>query len=145
VQVVTEDVTKGQYLRFIGKGKTTASRTAVDIVAFQLSLLFCKLSLFKGLLKQSNVDKIGNLIIYLVDKINEIYRQKVYLTKLLKVLYIIDETAIKETGAPVTGLDYRVWKMGSVAFDVYRDLMHEKSGKLSLFAKAKKDPRTDPR
>lgn len=87
----------------------------------------------------SNLDKIGHLIIYLVDKIEEKYLQKVYLTKLLKLLYIIDETAIKETGAPVTGLDYRVWKMGPVAFDVYKDLMHNNSEKLSFFAEAKKE------
>jgi uncharacterized phage-associated protein len=86
-----------------------------------------------------NLDKIGQLIIYLVDKIEEKYRQKVYLTKLLKLFYIIDETAIKETGAPVTGLDYRVWKMGPVAFEVYKDLMHDHSEKLSFFAEAKKE------
>jgi uncharacterized phage-associated protein len=87
----------------------------------------------------SNLDKIGQLIIYLVDKIEEKYRQKVYLTKLLKLFYIIDETAIKETGAPVTGLDYRVWKMGPVAYEVYKDLMHDHSEKVSFFAKAKKE------
>lgn len=86
-----------------------------------------------------NLDKIGHLIIYLVDKIEEKYLQKVYLTKLLKLLYIIDETAIKETGAPVTGLDYRIWKMGPVAFEVYKDLMHDNSEKLSFFAEAKKE------
>ena len=86
-----------------------------------------------------NLDKIGQLIIYLVDKIDERYRQKVYLTKLLKLLYIIDETAIKETGAPVTGLDYRIWKMGPVAFEVYKDLKYDNSEKLSFFVEAKKD------
>lgn len=85
-----------------------------------------------------NVDKIGNLIIYLIDNIWEKYRQKVYLTKLLKLLYIVDETAIKETGAPVTGLDYRVWKMGPVPFEVYEDLMHDRSEDLCFFADAEK-------
>lgn len=85
-----------------------------------------------------NLDKIGNLIIYLVDKIHEKYRQKVYLTKLLKLLYLVDETAVKETGVPVTGLDYRVWKMGPVPYPVYKDLMHDSSEKLSSFAEADK-------
>lgn len=85
-----------------------------------------------------NLDKIGNLIIYLVDVIDEKYRQKVFLTKLLKLLYIIDETAVRETGVPVTGLDYRVWKMGPVAYDVYKDLMFDNSEKLSFFAEAYK-------
>jgi uncharacterized phage-associated protein len=85
----------------------------------------------------NNLDKIGNLIIYLVDEIENRHRQKLFLTKLLKLLYIIDETAVMETGAPVTGLDYRVWKMGPVAFDVYADLRHNNSQELSYFAEAK--------
>ncbi len=84
-----------------------------------------------------NVEKIGNLIIYLVDEIKRRHRQPLYLTKLLKLLYIIDETSVKETGVSVTGLEYRVWKMGPVAYDVYKDLKHENSDKLSSFAEAK--------
>jgi uncharacterized phage-associated protein len=86
----------------------------------------------------NNLDKIGNLIIYLVDEIEKRHLQKVFLTKLLKLLYIIDETAVKETGVPVTGLDYRVWKMGPVAFDVYSDLAKNSSEQLGFFAEAKK-------
>jgi uncharacterized phage-associated protein len=85
-----------------------------------------------------NIDKIGNLLIYIVDKIEERYHQKAFLTKLLRLLYIIDETAVKETGAPVTGLDYRVWKMGPVAFEVYKDLMHEQSETFRFFVEGKK-------
>lgn len=85
-----------------------------------------------------NLDKIGNLIIYLVDEIQSRHRQPLFLTKLLKLLYIIDEMAVKETGVPVTGLDYRVWKMGPVPFEVYKDFMHDDSEKLSFFAEAQK-------
>ena len=85
-----------------------------------------------------NLDKIGHLIIYLVDEIWNRHRQPLFLTKLLKLLYIIDETAVKETGAPVTGLDYRVWKMGPVPFEVYKDFMYDNSEKLSFFAEAQK-------
>lgn len=88
-----------------------------------------------------NLDKIGNLIIYLVDNIQEKYRQKVNLTKLLKLLYLVDEKAVKETGVPVTGLEYRVWRMGPVAYHVYKDMMCDKSEQLSFFAKARKERR----
>jgi uncharacterized phage-associated protein len=84
-----------------------------------------------------NVDKIGNLIIYLVDSIHDKYHQPVFITKLLKLLYLIDETSVKETGVPVTGLDYRVWKMGPVAYDVYTDYTFNDSEKLGFFAEAK--------
>lgn len=84
-----------------------------------------------------NLDKVGNLIIYLVDEIRDRHRQPLFLTKLLKLLYLIDETAVKETGVPVTGLDYKVWKMGPVPYGVYVDLMHNGSEQLSTFAEAK--------
>ena len=91
-----------------------------------------------------NLDKVGNLIIYLVDAIDSKYRQQLYVTKLLKLLYIIDETAVTETGVPITGLDYGVWKMGPVAKDVYIDLVKDNSRQLSYFAEAKKqDLRND--
>jgi len=85
-----------------------------------------------------NLDKVGNLIIYLADEIEKKHHLPLFLTKLLKLLYIIDETSVKETGAPVTGLEYRVWKMGPVTYDVYVDLMKNKSEQLGFFAEAKK-------
>ena len=85
-----------------------------------------------------NLNKIGNLIIYLVNEIDKKHRQPLFLTKLLKLLYIIDETSVKETGVPVTGLVYKVWKMGPVAYDVYVDLKHNDSEQLSMYAEAKK-------
>ncbi|SKC72241.1 Panacea domain-containing protein [Ohtaekwangia koreensis] len=85
-----------------------------------------------------NVDKIGNLIIYLTDQIWKNYHQQLFLTKLLKLLYIIDETSVKETGVPITGLNYKVWKMGPVAYNIYVDLMKNNSEQLSFYAEAKK-------
>jgi len=85
-----------------------------------------------------NLEKIGNLIIYLVDGIKRKHRQNTYLTKLLKLLYIIDETSVKETGAPVTGLDYRVWKMGPVAFEVYKDFTFDEYDQFATFAEGKR-------
>jgi len=65
-----------------------------------------------------NIDKIGNLMILLSDKLPTLY-----LTKLLKLLYIIDETSISECGVPVTWLDYKVWEKGPVATDIYFDIL----------------------
>lgn len=84
-----------------------------------------------------NLEKVGNLIIYLVDQVRKKHRQAVHVTKLLKMLYIIDETSVKETGVPVTGLDYKVWKMGPVAYAVYTDFAHNNSQQLCSFAEAK--------
>lgn len=62
-------------------------------------------------------EKIGNLLLLMAQK-----EQPLYLTKALKVLYLIDEIAIKQTGTPVTWQDYQVWKHGPVADEVYNEL-----------------------
>jgi uncharacterized phage-associated protein len=62
-----------------------------------------------------NVPKIGNLISYVALKVGG----TVALTKLLKLLYIIDESAVKKVGMPITGLEYEVWQAGPVAREMY--------------------------
>ena len=69
-----------------------------------------------------NQNKIGNLIAMLAMKIPNLYS-----TKVLKMLYLIDETSVKETGLTVTDLNYKVWIKGPVPVPVYFDLLHEDS------------------
>ena len=54
-----------------------------------------------------NKDKIGNLMVYLSERISPIYH-----TQLIKLLYLIDEEAVKDDGVPVTWLDYKAWQYG---------------------------------
>ena len=42
-----------------------------------------------------------------------------YLTKAIKLLYIADEKAIRESGVPVTWLNYKAWKFGPVPEDIF--------------------------
>ncbi|MFA8342046.1 MAG: Panacea domain-containing protein [Rhodothermaceae bacterium] len=70
--------------------------------------------------KNLNIEKIGNIIYYLADQVTGIN-----ITKALKLLYIIDETSVKESGVPVTFLNYSVWQYGPVAEEVYDDLRHK--------------------
>ncbi|HEY5570416.1 MAG TPA: type II toxin-antitoxin system antitoxin SocA domain-containing protein, partial [Bacteroidales bacterium] len=56
---------------------------------------------------QVNKDKIGNLIVLLATRLKPLYH-----TKLIKLLYLIDEEAVKEDGVPVTWLEYKVWQFG---------------------------------
>lgn len=58
---------------------------------------------------QANKELVGNLIILLAKKCAPLYH-----TKLIKLLYLIDEEAIKERGIPITWLDYKVWQYGPV-------------------------------
>lgn len=61
-----------------------------------------------------NKEKIGNLMIYLASHLTPLYH-----TKLIKLLYLIDEEAVKDNGVPITWLDYKVWQHGPVAPEVF--------------------------
>ena len=54
-----------------------------------------------------------------------------YITKLLKLLYIIDEESIKESGEPVTWMNYNVWKFGPVNPDLHTELAYNSGENLS--------------
>jgi len=62
-----------------------------------------------------NKGLIGNISIFLAECCNK----PLYHTKLLKLLYLIDEEATKRTGAPITWLTYNVWQFGPVSEDIY--------------------------
>jgi uncharacterized phage-associated protein len=64
-----------------------------------------------------NNEKIGFVLNYLASNISHLS-----MTKTLKLLYILDETSIKETGTPITWLDYKVWGEGPVAIDIYNEI-----------------------
>lgn len=69
-----------------------------------------------------NQNKIGNLIALLANKIPDLY-----MTKVLKLLYVIDETSVTETGLTVTDIKYKVWIKGPVPVPIYYDLLHDDS------------------
>lgn len=71
--------------------------------------------MFRALLN----DKIGTVVRHFAAQIPHLS-----LTKLLKLLYITDETAMRETGTPITWLEYRVWKRGPVPAEIYQEIKH---------------------
>lgn len=66
------------------------------------------------------LDKIGNTVIYLAERIPHLSK-----TKLLKLLYILDEISIKKSGIPFLNLKYKVWKFGPVSEELFIDLSSE--------------------
>jgi uncharacterized phage-associated protein len=56
-------------------------------------------------------------LIYLSQKMGELSK-----TKALKLLYILDELAIKKSGIPFFNLKYKVWKFGPVSEEIFIDL-----------------------
>ncbi len=81
-------------------------------------------------------ERVGQLINYLALKVGNLY-----CTKLIKLLYIIDEESIHSSGTPLSWLTYKVYQMGPVPeqlwysikdgnsiFDDYFDVNEEKGG-----------------
>lgn len=68
---------------------------------------------------QTYKELIGNMIVLLANRCKPLYH-----TKLLKLLYLIDEEATRRTGAPITWLKYNVWQFGPVSEDVYYSKMY---------------------
>ena len=77
-----------------------------------------------------NKDLIGNISIFLAENCSK----PLYHTKLLKLLYLIDEEATKRTGSPITWLTYNVWQFGPVSEDIYFS-KQKGYNKLSQFVK----------
>lgn len=71
-------------------------------------------------LTKNQISKVGNTIIYLSQKINELSK-----TKALKLIYILDELSIKKSGIPFFNLKYKVWKFGPVSEEIFIDLSSE--------------------
>ena len=61
-----------------------------------------------------NKELIGNLIVLLADRCKPLYH-----TKLLKLIYLVDEESVRKTGTPMTWLSYNVWQFGPVSEDIY--------------------------
>ena len=69
---------------------------------------------------KNQLEKIGNTVVYLSKKIPQLSK-----TKLLKLLYILDEISIKKSGIPFLNLKYKVWKFGPVSEELFIDLSSE--------------------
>src|ERR1700744_6735559 len=63
------------------------------------------------------LERLGNAILFLEQQIHPLYK-----TKLLKLIYLLDELAISRNGVPFLGLDYKLWQAGPVNSDLYEEL-----------------------
>ena len=72
-----------------------------------------------GFKNSEEFEKVGNLLNLLSKEI-----ASPFITPVSKLIYIIDELSIAETGFPVTGLDYKVARLGPLATVVYDDIRH---------------------
>ncbi|MDR2119389.1 MAG: SocA family protein [Tannerella sp.] len=63
------------------------------------------------------IDKLGNAMVYLAQKVPSLSK-----TKLLKLLYLFEEVSVKTNKLPFFGIPFEVWQAGPVAKDVFVDL-----------------------
>ena len=66
------------------------------------------------------INKIGNTIVYLAQNIPQLSK-----TKLLKLLYLLDEVSIKEFAIPFLNLEYYVWQAGPVATEIFGEISQD--------------------
>lgn len=77
---------------------------------------------------KDQIDKIGNTIIFLSKKIDDLNK-----TKILKLLFLLEEASIKKYGYPFFGIDFQIWKLGPVVKDIFIDLSEESPTLLSKY------------
>ncbi|GAB4044113.1 Panacea domain-containing protein [Spirosoma litoris] len=75
---------------------------------------------------QADLAKLGNAIIYLIDRIGPLSK-----TKLLTLIYLLQETSVKAYGLPFFNMPFLVWRLGPVAEDVFVDFSTEEPVLLS--------------
>jgi uncharacterized phage-associated protein len=69
---------------------------------------------------RSDIEKIGNTIVYLAERIPDLSK-----TKLLKLLYLLEESYAIKHNLPFLGLEFEVWQAGPVARDIFIELSDE--------------------
>ncbi|MBE7633988.1 Panacea domain-containing protein [Tenacibaculum finnmarkense] len=67
---------------------------------------------------KSEIDKLGNTLIYFQEKLGK----EISKTKAIKLLYFLEEFSIKKHGQPFLGLEWEVWHLGPVSEDLYAEI-----------------------
>ena len=65
----------------------------------------------------SDKEKLGNVVVYIANHVPDLSK-----TKLLKLLYCMEEYSVKRFHTPFLGLPFEVWQAGPVVKDVFIDL-----------------------
>lgn len=73
---------------------------------------------------KNQIEKLGNALIYICKKMQAV-GEPVSKTHLLKLIFIIEEIAVKRYGIPLFDLRFDVWKLGPVSTDLFVELSEE--------------------
>ena len=81
-------------------------------------------------LTKQQINKLGNSLIYLSERVGELNK-----TKILKLLFLLEEASIKKYGYPFFGIDFQLWVRGPVIKDIWIDLSEDNLILLKQFIK----------
>lgn len=68
-------------------------------------------------LTPEQLDKVGNAMVFLSKEMPRLPK-----TKLLKLLYVLDEFSVERSGIPFFNLHYKLWHLGPVSVPVFIEL-----------------------
>lgn len=77
-------------------------------------------NLFNTGFTKSEVERIGNAIIYITERLGALPK-----TKVLKLLYFLEEKSVIDSGSPFFGLKWKVWKLGPVDQTIFNELSNQ--------------------
>lgn len=77
---------------------------------------------------KNQIDKVGHSIIFLGQRVSELTK-----TKLLKLLFLLEEKSIKEFGTPFFGVDFKIWQYGPVAPPLFEALTNTQDSFLAEY------------
>ncbi len=86
---------------------------------------------------KNQINKIGHTLIYLATHIPNLNK-----TKLLKLLFFLEITAIKRSGFGFLNLNFDVWKLGPVARDIFVELSSDEPILLNDYIMIERDNRS---
>lgn len=69
------------------------------------------------ILSKDEIEKLGQAIIYIAKNTPNLSK-----TKILKLIYLMDEISIKKYGIPIFNINYKVWQAGPVNVELFSTL-----------------------
>ena len=90
-------------------------------------------------IKELQRDRLANAVLYFASRVKSAYKVKIF-----KLLFFLDFWHFKETGLPVTDLDYFAWDFGPVPKKVFEDIEREGvpaylSGKVAILPNVREE------
>ncbi len=89
---------------------------------------------------KSDRAKLGNTIVYISNRVQHLHK-----TKLLKLLYLMEESMVKAYHVPFLAIPYETWKLGPVQKDVFIEISDGAQDLLAEYVRVNSDDEIEAR